>query len=226
MELIQVANYMNGRYLLSNIKSDKKALLSGELLASYSVDFFGKFKKEKIYYDTPDFFFADKGVNIYTVVEGDNRELIIRYDSEQVKRIEFLKNIPSFFKVKIEKNSSILNYSEQINEAIYKLFPDGLHINIDDMLRECTPQIRILKKCEQYRVVNNKGLKSTLSFDDVTYINIKTRKKFSQQTLDIMGSSIKSKEDFVQFLKLIVLDYPKLIRIENNELTVARNNLN
>ena len=41
-----------------------------------------------------------------------------------------------------------------------------------------------------------------------------------------MGSSIKSKEDFVQFLKLIVLDYPKLIRIENNELTVARNNLN
>ena len=44
MELIQVANFLNGRYLISNMKADKKALLLGDLLASYSVDSLGKSK--------------------------------------------------------------------------------------------------------------------------------------------------------------------------------------
>ena len=101
MELKQVANYINGRFLITNMKTEKKSLLKGQLLASYSVDSLGKGKNEQVYYDTADFFFADKGINIYTMSEGKTRELIIRYDSEQVNRIEFLKNTPNFFKIQI-----------------------------------------------------------------------------------------------------------------------------
>lgn len=225
MELQQVANFINGRYLISNMKIDKKSILKGELLKSYSVDSLGSCKNEKVYYDTPDFFFADKGINIYTILENNVRELVIRYDSAQVKRIEFLKNTPNFFKIKIDKKDSILKYNEQINTAIYKVFPAGLHVNIDDVLRTCSPQIRILKKRDSYRVVNNTGLKVSMSFDDTEYIKIGTKFKFSQPTLDVVGDSYKSVELFNTFLKSLVIDCPQLIQIESNELTVARKNL-
>ena len=208
------------------MKADKKALLKGGLLASYSLDFIGKGKNEKVYYDTPDFFFADKGINIYTVSDGTSRELVIRYDSAQVKRIEFLKNIPNFFKVKIDKSDmGIMKYSEQISEAIYKVFPAGLHVNIDDYLRQSSPQVRIVKKRESYRVVNNSGLKTTISFDDSQYIKVKSGAKFSQPTLDVVADSFKDKADFENFLHLIVRDYPQLIKLNSNELSVARSNL-
>lgn len=226
MELIQVANFLNARFLISNMKSDKKALIKGGLLASYSLDPLGKSKVEKVYYDTPEFFFADHGINIYTNFDGSTRELVIRYDNTQVNRIEFLKNIPNFFKVKIDKNDAgILKYSEQINEAIYKVFPAGLHVNVDDYLRQASPRVRILKKRESYRVVNNSGLKSTISFDENQYINVKTGAKTSQPTLDVVADSFKDQADFDSFLHLIVRDYPQLIKLSSNELSVARNNI-
>lgn len=225
MELTQVANFINGRYLISNMRADKKAILKGDLLKSYSVDFLSKGKNEKVYYDTPDFFFAEKGINIYTVYDGYSHELVIRYDSEQVQRIEFLKNIPNFFKIKIDKTDNIMKYADLINDAIYRVFPSGLNVNIDDMIRASAPRIRIFKKRESYRVVNNTGLKVTMSFDEAEYYGIGTRAKYSQPTLDIVGDSYKNRDDFNNFLKLVIRDYPQLIKIPSNELTVARSNL-
>ena len=225
MELKQVANYINGRFLITNMKTEKKSLLKGQLLASYSVDSLGKGKNEQVYYDTADFFFADKGINIYTMSEGKTRELIIRYDSEQVNRIEFLKNTPNFFKIQIDKNDSILAYSDQINEAIYKVFPSGLGINIEENLRQCSPVIKIVKKRDSYRVVNNTGLKMILNYETCTYFNTTNRRKFSQPVLDVFGESPKYKEDFDLFLKHIVRDHPQLIKLPDNELSLARTNL-
>ena len=65
----------------------------------------------------------------------------------------------------------------------------------------------------------------TLSFDNCEYFKVGTRSKFNQCTLDIVGDNAREKDDFNNFLKDIVLDYPKIIKIQSNELTVARNNL-
>lgn len=225
MEMIQVANYLIGRYLISNYKKDKTALLKGELLASCSVDSLGKNKTDVVYYDTQDFFFADKGINIYTIQTKTNYELIIRYDSDQVQRIEFLKNTPNFFKLKItNKLFNLMSYSEQIENAIYKVFPEGLHVNIEDMLRQSSAQVKITKKSEEYRVVNNKGLKTTLSFSESSYINLRNRAHFAQNNLEVTGESTTPKDMFELFLKYIIVDCPQLIRINNNELTLARKN--
>jgi hypothetical protein len=226
MELIQVANYLDCRYLISNLKTDKKALLKGNLLASCSVDSLGTEKQEVTYYDTAEFFFAERGINIYTIEDKLTKELIIRYDSEHVQRIEFLKNTPNFFKVKINnKNTPISEFTKQINEAIYRVFPTGLHVNVDDMLRASSPQIKIMKKSDNYRVVNNIGLKSTISFVDATYINVKNRSKTSQYNLEVVGEASNSPELFVEFQRKIILDCPQLIRLTNNELSLARKNL-
>lgn len=225
MELIQVANFYNGRFLLNNIKVDRNAILKSNLLSSFSVGSLGTSNIEKIYYDTDDFFFAEKGVNIYTTYDKRSKELVIRYDGEQVTRIEFLKNTPNFFKLKIGKDDGIIKYINEITEAIYKVYPTGLNVNIEEYLRKSKPQVKILKKRDSYRVVNNKGLKVTMSFDMCEYIKFGTKNKFSQSTLDIVGDNAKFKDEFVNFMKDIILEYPQVIRIQSNELTVARNNL-
>lgn len=225
MELVQVANFLNGRFLAGNLKIDKNAILNGKLLSTYSVGSISSSLQEDVYYDTDDFFFADRGINIYTTLVGSVKELIVRYDSEQVKRIEFLKNTPNFFKIKIGKDDGIDKYFNEINEAIYKVYPTGLNANIDDYLRQSRPQIRISKRRDMYRVVNNSGLKTTFSFDDCEYIKCTKKAKSSQATIDIVCDSYKLKDDFKKFLKDVVIDYPRIIQIESNELTVARNNL-
>lgn len=225
MELIQVANFLNGRFLLNNLKADKSAILKSKLLSTFSVGALGSFNVEKSYFDTDDFYFAEKGINIYITTEHGARELVIRYDGEQVTRIEFLKNIPNFFKIKIGKDDNIVSYLNEITDAIYRVYPTGLGVNIEELLRKSKPQIKILKKRDSYRVVNNKGLKMTLSFDACEYIKTGTKSKFSQFTLDVVGDNAKQKEDFTGFLKDLILEYPKIIKIQSNELSVARNNL-
>lgn len=225
MELIQVANFLNGRFLLNNIKVDKSAILKSNLLSTFSVGSLGSANIEKIYYDTDDFFFAEKGINIYTTMDKGTKELIIRYDSEQVSRIEFLKNIPTFFKIKIGKDDNILKYIQEITDAVYKVFPTGLNVNIEEYLRKSKAQIKILKKRDSYRVVNNRGLKLTISFDICEYIKVGSKSKFAQNTLDVVGDNAKAKDEFNTFLRDLILDYPKIIKIQSNELTVARNSL-
>lgn len=221
MELVQVANYLNGRYLLSNYKKDKKEILNSNLLCSYSWENLGASINEKIYFDTPDDFFATHGINIYTVlVNKTAKELVIRYDDTKVQRIDFLRNIPNFFKVNIAKTDTIHKCYSQIEEAIHKVYPAGLSENIQDKLRICIPIYTIHKKRESFKVVNNAGLKMTISFDKCEYVGKKGKEK--QQALDIVGESFGSKEDFETFLKLMVRDFPQLIKLDNNELAICK----
>jgi len=225
MELKQVANYLSGKFLINNYKVDKNEILKGQLLSSFSVGSLGSGNIVVEYYDTKDFLFAEKGINIYTITSGKTKELIIRYDAEQVTRIEFLKNIPNFFKMQIGNNDSISKYYEQISEAIYQVYPAGLNLSIEDELRSASVQVRIQKKSESYRVVNNNGLKFTINFEQCDYINVNSRAKFSQPTLDVICDSYKLKDKFDVFLRDVIINHPKLIKIENNELSIARKNL-
>lgn len=225
MELKQVANFLSGKYLLNNFKSDKNEILKGSLLSSFSVGPLGSGNKVVEYYDTRDFLFAEKGINIYTILDGSIKELIIRYDAEQVTRIEFIKNAPNFFKIQIGAKDSISKYFNEIAEAIYKVYPAGLNVNIEEELRNSSVQVRINKKTDAYRVVNNNGLKVTISFENCEYIKAGTKQKFSQPTLDIVCDSYLLKDKFTAFLREVIINHPKLLKIENNDLTIARNNI-
>lgn len=226
MALTEVTNLANGRYLIADMKKDKPAIIRSGLLSSFAVGSLGSSYNEKVYYDTPEFFFAEKGINIFTVtINGTAKELVIKYDNEQVKRIEFLKNMPNYFKLPIRKDENINKHYEEITEAIYRIFPSGINVNIEEYLKQCSPQIKVFKKRDSYRVVNNAGLKMVMSFDVAEYSNVSKRGKFSQPSMDIVCESVRNPDDFNIFLKTVIRDFPQLIKIESNELTVARNNL-
>ena len=133
--------------------------------------------------------------------------------------------LPRKFQCATKVKNQSWNFTAQINEAICQVYPEGLHVNIDEALREAGPRVRIVKKSEQYRVVNNKGLKTTIAFEDCKYFECGGRSKFAQASLEIVGEKSQSKEDFEEFLRQVVIECPKLIKIESNERTVARNGL-
>ena len=63
-----------------------------------------------------------------------------------------------------------------------------------------------------------------MSFDNCEYSTLAGRKsKYVQPTLDIVCEASKQTDEFKMFLHSIIRDYPQLIKIESNELTVARN---
>jgi len=64
-----------------------------------------------------------------------------------------------------------------------------------------------------------------ISFDNTEYSKCKGKSKFMQPTLDIVGESYRHREDFDIFLKSVIRDFPQLLKIESNELTVAKSNL-
>lgn len=223
MELEQVANYLNGKFLINNMKVDKKEIVKGPLLASYSTDHLGASVCEVSFYDTPDFFFAERGISIYTEITNVGNQLIVRYDSSLNNRIEFLKNIPNYFKISLPKGSSINTCYDKISEAIYRVFPAGLGIDIEEYLRKSSPVVRITKKRDSYRVVNNVGLKMIINFETCEYSNTVTKGRFSQPVLDVFGETPRT-EDFELFLKHLVRDHPQLIKLPDNELSLVRSN--
>ena len=91
------------------------------------------------------------------------------------------------------------------------------------MLRNSQPRVIIRKKNDDYRVVNNNGLKTTISFSNSTFINVRTGAKFVQEQLEVLAESNMNKDLFTTFLRSIILDCPQLIRLDNNELTIAIN---
>ena len=64
-----------------------------------------------------------------------------------------------------------------------------------------------------------------MSFEDCTYFDCNTRAKFSQSSVEVVGEKSDNKDEFNNFLRQLVIECPKLIKIESNELAVARNGL-
>ena len=122
-------------------------------------------------------------------------------------------------------------YATTSGDSNYSGTEDPLDSSVDTAVQvwggqwHMPTKAQIKELIDSYRVVNNRGLKMTLSFDACEYLKVGTRSKFSQCTLDIVGDNAKEKDDFNAFLRDIVLDYPKIIKIQSNELTVARNSL-
>ena len=90
-EMVRRANYYGERFLLTNLKKDKKSTLrfSG-VLKTFDVSEPKKDKLTKFYYDTPNLFFRKNGINISRNVYSDKSycDLVVRYDSCE-KRVHY-----------------------------------------------------------------------------------------------------------------------------------------
>ena len=226
MEQLETLERINkSKFLVANIKKDKGAMLSDDYFKTFSIISLGGDKIETIYYDTKDYFFRDKGISIYfTSGKNSAPEFIVNYDSSIVTRIEFLKNMPSFYKIST-KDSHPRNHKECINEAVYNFFPNGLGTDIDEQIAALVPVLRVNKVIDKYRIINNTGVKAKMSFCNVVASNLVVGGKGKYDTLEINSDPNVDIGVYNDFEKSMLLQFPTLIKMSSNEFVSASDHI-
>ena len=226
-EFVRRANYIGSKYLLNNIKFDVRNILNKEgVLKSYGISPGLKDVIEKFYYDTPELFFRNNGINI-CVNKYNNKsycDIVIRYDS-LVPRIAFLSNLPDTLIKKINKNDNISRHFNYIAQAIGEIFPKGLNVDVFEVVKKLKIILTVIKRRERYRIIHNNGLKMVFSFESCDYIN-KTRDKVKLDILEIRMESEGQAELFKKFVHSLELQESKLIKLKHSDLFIGQDYLN
>ncbi len=227
-EMVRRANYYGERFLLTNLKKDKKSTLrfSG-VLKTFDVSEPKKDKLTKFYYDTPNLFFRKNGINISRNVYSDKSycDLVVRYDSS-VSRIPFLSDLPDTFIKKINKNESLEKHYNYIATAILELIPKGLNADAFDVIRIVKPILVVKKVRERYRIISNTGLKMMFSFEKNEYRSTKNNGKIKMDMLEIrLESPNKTKELFFDFVHKLQLQEAMFIKQQHSDLFIGQDYL-
>jgi len=224
-EMVRRSNYTGAKLLITNLKTDKKNVLSPEgILRTFDVSSKRIDAVKKVYYDTPDFFFRKNGINISTnhYSEKNKDDITVRYDSS-VSRIEFLSNLPDTYTKKLNKTDSISKHYNYMATAILELVPKGLTVDAFEVIQTIKPMLIVTKKRERYRVVHNDGLKVVLSFELNTYKSMKTGAKHVMPILDIrMDSPDKFKDAFKEFVKRLNVQETNFIKQKHSDLFIGQ----
>ena len=217
-------NYFGSKLLIDNLKIYKNDVINkNPLLKSFMVSHYTKDVVTKTYYDTPDNFFYNSGINIHlNIIKGKpTAELVIRYDSVK-ERINFLVDMPETFSMQMSAKDSIYNHLDDIAYAVNEIVPSGLYTNVDEKVRQLAPFIIAKKKRDRYKAISNSGLKMILSFDMAEYSSPRARHKVDLNILEISSESERSlAPQYDEFIKNIILEKPYLVKMKNSDLFIG-----
>lgn len=227
MEKIEQENYLNTKYSLDNLKKQKESILTNPTTFT-GFDRIGSEKNVviKTYYDTPDFFFHERGltININAVKGSKNCDLVVRWDTGR-ERIRFLSNIPDTFVKKISVKDSIYSESEYIAECISQLVPNGLNVDISKLVNSLRGVVVVKKKRESYKYISINGLKINLHFSNAEFTTPLNRNKSTIYMLEVTSTDIDRQMDYDQFARKILFNNPTLIKLQNSDVKIGRENL-
>ena len=223
-EMVRRANYTGEKFLVTNLKLDKKSVLRHDgVLKTFGISAPKFDTTKKYYYDTPNLFFRKNGINISVNEYSDKSysDIIVRYDSS-VSRIKFLSDLPDTFIKKIPKHDLLTKHYNYMATAILELVPKGLNADVFDVIRNIKTILVVTKKRERYRIINNNGLKMMFSFENNLYYSTKHRTKYKLQMLEIrMESDSKTKELFEDFVHKLHLQQALFIKQKHSDLFIG-----
>lgn len=224
--LTQKRNFFGAKFLIDNIKKFKgDVLYKNPFLKSFLVTPLEKVFVTKTYYDTPDNFFYDNGINIHlnTTRGNKNSELIIRYNNNNKQRINFLLDLPETFTITLKSKESIFNYLNKIAYSVTEIVPSGLHINIEEKVKKLEPVIIAKKNRDRFRAIKNNGLKLNLSFDYTEYSSSRTKLAYKLELFEISSENESSyAREFENTIKSFIFEKPYLIRLHDSDYAIGK----
>lgn len=203
-----------------NPKIYAKDILSRDgLIAPCAVDDQGPDIIEKIYFDTVDRFFFSQGLLIYLIKNRTSNlnTIIVRYEGED-KRIAFISDMPKVLTTKVGKKDYFSAHFDFIIDAISKIMPAGLNVNVPAYINTIIPVFVVIKKARKYRIVYNCGLKMILSFESVEYINNANKNRYKLNQLEVALEHNANMEQFSAFVKKLILQVPTIIPMKDSDI--------
>lgn len=146
-----------------------------ELLKFYRIESEGKMLSREIVYDASDNLLTDAGIVLSKKTEEGKTFFNVMKISMlpgELKRMNenhVLKNIPSSQEPK--------DTSLEITTAIEGLFKRSFSFDLDSIIKLTSPFMEIDVESENYKIIGGTGLRSYLSYEKITYRDIKTNRK-------------------------------------------------
>lgn len=224
MEMSEKENYLGTKYYLDNLKQLKEAILTNPTtFTGFDRMSFVKDFQIKEYYDTKDFFFQERSINIYiNQIKGSKtKELVVRFNGAS-ERIRFLSNIPDTFSITINKKDSIYSHIEFIAESISQLVPSGLNVDLSKTLKTLVNIFVVKKKRDRYKYISIKGLKLNFDFNDVEFTTSLNKNKERVAILEITSGNRNLKDDYDAFVKKVMFNNPTLIKLKNSDMALGK----
>lgn len=223
MEVLTRANdYMTSIFAMTRPKQEVKQIFDKDGITRLFVrNILGKDNIVKTYYDTPDGFFKNRGIDICTIESKTyNTNQIVVQLEKNIKRIMFLSDMSTKNVKTIKIREDIRKHVDFIEASVYDIFPSGVDVDVRALVPMLKPTIIVTKKRDRYRVFDNKGLKVIISIDDVDYKNLKSRisDKCKQVEMQLDSDKTEAYKDFVYRMSLQV---PSLVPMDSNDLINA-----
>ena len=224
MEIAEKENYLGIKYYLDDFKKLKSSILTNPTTFT-GFDRMSCIKDVQIkeYYDTKDFFFQERSLNIYIRQNkgSKTKDLVVRFNGG-TERIRFLSNIPDTFSIKIDKKDTIYNHAEFLAESISQLIPAGLTVDIASTVKSLVNIFTLKKKRERYKYISIKGLKLNFDFNECEFTTKLNRNKEKMAMLEITSNNVNMGNDFEAFTKKVLFNNPTLIKLKNSDMALGK----
>ena len=224
MENAKKSNYLGTKFLVDNLKKDRKTIMAGGYFKGFGFDGSSKDITTKSYYDTQDFFLQLNGI---TINKNDYKgklysDLVVRYESEK-KRIEFLSDFPDTFAIQIPAKHSIYQHIDFIAYAIGELLPSGLGVDVPTLIQAMSPVIIVTKKRDYMRAYSANGLKMFVYFTSAEYTTpLIPKLKQKIEMVEFDSDTIEHRKEYDDFIKRVVFSNPKLIELQHSDVLIGR----
>ena len=224
MENAKKSNYLGTKFLVDNLKKDRKTILAGGYFKGFGFDGHSKDVTTKTYYDTQDFFLQLHGI---TINKNDYKgkaysDLVVRYESSK-KRIEFLSSFPDTFAIQIPAKNSIYQHIEFIAYAIGELLPSGIGVDVSSLINSVQPVIVVNKKRDFMRAFSANGLKMFVYFTTAEYSTPIIPKLIQKvEMVEFDSDTIDHKKEYDEFIKRVAFSNPNLIELQHSDVLIGR----
>lgn len=224
MENAKKSNYLGTKFLVDNLKKDRKTIMAGGYFKGFGFDGLSKDITTKTYFDTQDFFLHLHGI---TINKNDYKgklfsDLVVRYESDK-KRIEFLSSFPDTFAIQIPAKNSIFQHIDFIAYAIGELLPSGMGVDVPSLIGTIAPVVVVNKKREYMRSFSANGLKMFVYFTQAEYSTpLIPKLKQRLEMVEFDSDTIDHKKEYDEFIKKVAFSNPNLIELQHSDVLIGR----
>lgn len=184
-------------------KAENKVLAVSDFLEVDKFEFVEHEKYKTIYFDTPDNLLTKSGVLLSKTFENGGHVL-------KVEKLNFLPNVmrlrqSKVFTHPIHAKDQPWHHSFYLIEGITQLFSTNFTIDLEHIIKKVKPIYTLEIESSVYRAFKSNGFKCLIKFDDVKYIDNKTKRKKNNKEVCVHYSGhenfLKDLDAFIGYLE-------------------------
>lgn len=188
-------------------------------LGFYTILFDTKIKEVETVYDTDKYLLTGAGL----IIRKKTTPQRTYFSLVRISSISGINNREKkSFLGECEPNDQPSDFPSQIADEINKIFNNLFTINVEEIVKHCTPYLRIEIGGNRYKIVSGTGYEAELSFEDLKVKDMRTGKKGRKRIFSIkMELDPAYERERQQILDAIEKDCKELVLIERNKFEIA-----